>query len=176
MTDTNKNLGVFNYVTGSKDFVSEYIPIIYTASWKHKKDLMGGPKYDLSVFFKVLDEDKHFDVRVPESSYLNIKSFLERSQSDTFDFHRVFGLITNMYDVNVIMSFISDVVEQRYLTYVLCERDGEFLCTNIKISDALCLSLAMNAPVMIRKDIANRISMPKGEFERKVMKRGTRDG
>lgn len=170
--DITKCAGILNHISGSGDFFSDYEPVVYTAVYKQDRDILTDSTASMTcVFFKVIDKDLHFEARVPYHSYMSVKSFSEKTSDYMPEFHSVVNKALNHFSVNTVLSFVKEEREGKFESYLLFEKDGEFLFTNVKLTDAVCLSFCMDMPLLFHRGIVDKLAVCRKDFEQRIVER-----
>jgi len=141
--------GILNYLSKSEDFFKEYIEANKSYGYSMPM-LYGGMKCGLII---ETNENKSLDIDISIRSYLNLKVFSDKQTRQIPTSQTLFNIISNFYNVNIVLFFIEKEERGIYFTHVILEKDSNIFCSNVFISDAVCMSKTMHIPIYINRKI-----------------------
>jgi len=156
--DEKEIKGILNFIGKSKDFSSEYMRVKNFKVYSNQIDLKT-LMYGVICWF-VEDRDISLKVNISMRSFLNIKNYLEGHTENIQTAHDMFSTISNFYDLNFVAAIVPYYKREHYSTYLILEKDGEFLSVNCYFSDIVCMVQKMNMPVYIHKEIVKEMGIP----------------
>lgn len=146
----DKIKGLIECCSESKDFFSQYVKmsqcLLYSINTMDEDNKFG-------VIVRLEKEKKVLSVPLVLKSFLNVKTYLDLQTQQIPTSQGLFNVLSNFYGVNLVLSFIKEVRDDIYYTYLLTEKDNRFFCINIYFSDVVCISRSVDLPVYINKKI-----------------------
>jgi bifunctional DNase/RNase len=148
-------MGIINFYSDSKDFFKEYTRMgsTYIYNIEGSED---DKKYGLVI--TTADIKLCVVAYINLRSFLNLKLYLDKHIKQIPSSQGLFTILSNIYGINIICSFVKEVNNNFYKTFIVTEKDGQFFCSNVFLSDAVCFNRSVDVPLYMN----NRIIKEKG--------------
>lgn len=147
----NEIKGLLNFIGKSQDFHSEYYRLDSTRLFYTEKE-DGQPFFGLTCNI-INIPNKVLNLELSPRSYFNLKYFLDMHTKFVPTSHKLFTAISNFANINILAAFVPLYDNGHYITYILMECDGRYLCADCIFSDVVCMRQSYDFPIYIHQDI-----------------------
>ena len=103
------------------------------------------------------------------ASFLVLKSMVDKethlSYGDNQGLHKIVNSIFSFFENEPILGFCDQYIKEQDLLFanIVFKRGNDYLCSEIGLGDLLCLSIELNMPVFIKKEIIDKYGV---DFEK----------
>ena len=158
--DLKSIYGILNFVSSCDNFIKQYELIIGSNLYFYE-ELDISIKYGLVL----MTDNKKRCINIPLSlkSFLTMKTPTDSNIIDINTIHSLFNVLSNKCSLNIVLGFIKDVHKEYFESYLLLEETGQFICSNLPVSDIFAIKNFSRFPFFINKEILDKISIDYGD-------------
>lgn len=155
ITELKKYEGIFNYVGFSSNFFEEYEPLVNLRVYCDDREIEN-KKFVVILFFKN-EEDKALNIKLSSKSYFNIKYFIDSHTQYIPSSHKLFNIFTNFTNTKILAGIVPGYDSEHYLSYLLLNINGKFICTDCYLTDILCITQSIEFPVFFHQELIYKL-------------------
>jgi bifunctional DNase/RNase len=154
-------IGIFNFIGSCQNFNQEFYTVKKFKIYSNEMPI-GDPLYGFICWFKE-DRDIVLKINTSLKSFLNIKNYINTHTKSVQTSQDLISTMSNFSKTNLIGAIVPFLDGEHYISYLLMEKDGEYLAVNTYVSDIVCLCQKTKVPVYINKEIIKAKGIPSDE-------------
>jgi len=147
--------GLLNYLGKSKNFFEEYETLKNTKMFCDEVNPKEY-KFGLICYFKNIKE-KALKVDLSPRSYFNMKYFLDVHTKYVSPTHNLFTSVCNFSDINIVAAVVPLYDNGHFVTFIIFEKDGQYLCSDCVLTDAICIMQVNEFPLYVHQDLVYKL-------------------
>jgi len=142
--------GLLNFVGQSSNFFEEYDVVDNVRLFCSDRDI-NDLKFGIFCSFK--NSKNTLKVDVSSRSYYNMKFFLDKHTKYIPHAHKLFNILVNFGKIKIVAAIVTSYDKGHFITYMIFENDGKFLCTDCFFTDAVCIMQSCDFPIYVHQEI-----------------------
>jgi bifunctional DNase/RNase len=149
----DKISGLLNILSNTNDFFKNYELVTNIKLYGYENFTGSG---NLGFLIQYGDGEYCINVPINSRSFLNIKWYFDHHIQSLVNSYGLHGVISNNFNINYVLAYIHDAIDDYFETFIIVEKDNKFICSDILISDVFCMSNHLTFPIYINSEITKR--------------------
>lgn len=169
--DPNEIRGVLNYLASTNNFFDSYESMKFNNIFRIMPN-DNSPDGYTSMILSSIERDMCVNVKIGEQGFRNLQEYSESFAYEVAPIHSSYSSMSNFFNINTVLSFVPNTNMGLYYSYIVYEKDGNVLCSEVRLSDTCCISVNMNLPIYFNKKIVEKFGSTWNDLQNKLMSGG----